>query len=370
MRSLLIIEDEESLRSTLAERLIMEGFEVRTAEDGEQGVEVAREMIPDLIVCDIMMPQMDGHAVLRTLHGQPATAHIPFIFLTAKTDPAQIRAGMTLGADDYLCKPVSKSELLAAIEARLRKRDAENARIAGAVEAAQMDMARHLPDHLLQPLRGLVAASQSLESADPRLPVPGVQELGRVIRITAERLQQTVRDLMLFAELQIAHHDPDLQAALRGTQVVVAASHLSRIAREIALQESRLEDLHLDLAQASVKVHPEHLTELVAQLVGNAFKFSCAGSVVKVSFAAVGDDALLIVSDQGRGMSSAQVRLLALRREFARDPLRRSSSGIGVALVRQIARLYGGDIRIDSDPGNGTRITVHLPGACASPGRS
>ena len=100
MKSILIIEDEEPFRRTLAERLLMEGFCVRTAADGTEGLRQVEAELPDLILCDIMMPGTDGYTVLETLRAEERTASIPFIFLSAKGDPSQVRAGMGLGADD------------------------------------------------------------------------------------------------------------------------------------------------------------------------------------------------------------------------------------------------------------------------------
>lgn len=121
MASLLIIEDEDSLRATLAERLSLEGFQVETAETGEKGIERARQERPDLILCDILMPGIDGYGVFRELRGRADTAKIPFVFLSAKTDPRDVRAALDLGVDDYLGKPVAKSDLLQAIHRQLHK---------------------------------------------------------------------------------------------------------------------------------------------------------------------------------------------------------------------------------------------------------
>jgi len=99
----------------------MEGFAVVSAEQGLRGLELARREAPDLILCDVMMPGLDGHGVLQALRAEPATATIPFIFLTAKGEKLDQRAGMNLGADDYLVKPVGKEDLLAAISSRLQR---------------------------------------------------------------------------------------------------------------------------------------------------------------------------------------------------------------------------------------------------------
>ena len=109
------------MRENLVLMLEMEGFSVFCAEDGHRGIELARSRAPDLILCDVMMPGLDGHGVLRALRADPATATIPLIFLTAKGEKVDQRAGMNLGADDYLVKPVTKEEVLAAIKARLQR---------------------------------------------------------------------------------------------------------------------------------------------------------------------------------------------------------------------------------------------------------
>jgi DNA-binding NarL/FixJ family response regulator len=125
MKTVLVIEDHPDMRRNLATILEMENFVVVTAEDGRKGVEQAHRCRPDIILCDVMMPELDGYGVLAELRKHPAAAAIPFIFLTAKGERRDIRAGMNLGADDYLTKPVTASELLAAIDARLERRAAQ-----------------------------------------------------------------------------------------------------------------------------------------------------------------------------------------------------------------------------------------------------
>ena len=118
---ILVIDDNNNIRENTAEILSLAGFDVTTAENGKQGVETAAKELPELIVCDIMMPELDGYGVLHLLKRNPQTAHIPFIFLTAKTERTDLRKGMEMGADDYITKPFDDIELLNAIEARLKK---------------------------------------------------------------------------------------------------------------------------------------------------------------------------------------------------------------------------------------------------------
>lgn len=121
MKKILVIEDEPDMRRNLTTILRLEKFVPLAAANGREGIALALKEIPDLILCDVMMPEIDGYGVLKELHNHPATMNVPFIFLTAKGEKADVRSGMNLGADDYLTKPVDKSELLRAIRTRLAR---------------------------------------------------------------------------------------------------------------------------------------------------------------------------------------------------------------------------------------------------------
>ena len=122
VRKILVIDDHEPMRRNVLMILEMEGFKPLSADNGRAGLELARKEKPDLILCDITMPEMDGYAVLQTLLDDKQTATIPFIFLTARGEKLDVRVGMNYGADDYLTKPVGHEELLAAITARLERK--------------------------------------------------------------------------------------------------------------------------------------------------------------------------------------------------------------------------------------------------------
>lgn len=121
MITLLLIEDHAALRHTLRDILVLAGYHVLEAATGPEGLQAARGLRPDLVLCDIMLPGCDGMEILAALRAEPATHAMPFIFLTAKSEPPDIRAGMNLGADDYLPKPVARADLLAAIHSRLAR---------------------------------------------------------------------------------------------------------------------------------------------------------------------------------------------------------------------------------------------------------
>src|SRR5688572_504632 len=123
MKKILVIEDNEDIRNNTAEILELSNYEVLVAEDGKAGVEMAIKHTPDLIICDIMMPELDGYGVLHAIQKNDSIKNTPFIFLTAKSERVDFRKGMELGADDYITKPFDGTELLNAVDGRLKKMD-------------------------------------------------------------------------------------------------------------------------------------------------------------------------------------------------------------------------------------------------------
>ena len=123
MKKVLVIEDHATMRRNVLVILEMEGYQAVSASNGREGLALASAEQPDLILCDVMLPELDGHAMLKTLRADPATANIPFIFLTAKGEKADQRTGMNLGADDYLTKPITRNDLVAALDARFVRKE-------------------------------------------------------------------------------------------------------------------------------------------------------------------------------------------------------------------------------------------------------
>jgi two-component system response regulator AtoC len=161
--SILVVEDDALIRNNLVELLAEVGFDIASADNGADGVALAKARVPDLVICDIMLPQMDGYAVLRALRDDPATSSVPLIFLTAKGERAEVRLGMNLGADDYVTKPFSIAEVLEAVATRLRRHDEVVAR---AREAAEREAAtaREATPPAYTPADGVVVLAPSMRA--------------------------------------------------------------------------------------------------------------------------------------------------------------------------------------------------------------
>jgi diguanylate cyclase (GGDEF)-like protein len=222
---ILIIEDEQSIRLNLFKLLSVEGFQAICADNGSTGVQLARTELPNLIICDILMPNLDGYGVLKALQQDPVTATIPFIFLTAKAERSDWRQSMNLGADDYLTKPFTRAELLEAIASRLQKQVSLTQRHTHELEQAQAQLNHlryynhltNLPNQVLlqEQFNQLVAPSDTRLRKFPILSI-GLEQLDRIhntlgpaggdllIQAVAERLQESVGTLDTVAHLGAA----------------------------------------------------------------------------------------------------------------------------------------------------------------------
>ncbi|KXK51676.1 MAG: putative two-component response regulator receiver protein [Chloroflexi bacterium OLB13] len=199
---ILIIEDVHALRNDLVELLRLEGFEVQGAENGRIGLDIAYEFKPDLVVCDIMMPELDGYGVLEGMRAEPDLRAVPFIFMTARTDRSDIRRGMGLGADDYLTKPVENDELLAAIRARLDKRVTIEEMTEIKLTQLRDSITTALPHELRTPLNTIIGFSDMLMMEAPEIAPEQVLEWAGHINDSALRLHRMVENYLTYVRIQ------------------------------------------------------------------------------------------------------------------------------------------------------------------------
>ncbi|HXF61471.1 MAG TPA: response regulator [Caldilineaceae bacterium] len=360
MAHILIIEDDERICSAVADILELAGYETTTAPDGAAGVALARRRPPDLVICDIMMPYLDGYGVLQQLRQDAKTATIPFIFLTARTAKEDMRLGMALGADDYLTKPFGEEELLQAVKTRLDRQMRLNKALQSRLDALRLDIARTLPHELRTPLHGVLAGADYLRATCRTLSRDELYEMAELIYQAAERLERLVQNHLLYLELVMWAHEHG-RAALGDEAVwTPVAPVVEMAARREATAAGREADLRLLLEDVEAPVDQVHLSKIVEELAGNAFKFSSLGTPVVLELRHNGD-LCLSVTDQGRGMTAEQIQAVGAYVQFDRRRYEQPGVGLGLAIVQLLTRRYGGSVTIQSTPGRKTTVRVTLP---------
>lgn len=363
VKKILVIDDEEWLREMVRMALSQRGFLVEEAENGAVGIQLARQNLPDLILCDVNMAKVDGYLTLSELRNDPSTASIPFILMTGLADNAGMRHGMELGADDYLPKPFTLDALYAAVEARLRKANAVRQQAEQKLADLRDSISMMLPHELRTPLNGILAYGEVLSTDAQSLQPAEVAEMGQVIYQSAKRLQKLVENVLIYAQIELLATDSHKVLGLRQKSCPAPATQIELRAREQARAAQREHDLFLDLAPVPLMMSEEYLARVVDELVQNAFKFSSAGSRVDVQLSATSHGTALTVIDRGRGFSTEHITKIGAYMQFERTMHEQQGLGLGLTIAKRLAELHGGSLMIDNTDRSKTVVTVRIPSA-------
>lgn len=365
MAKILVIEDEAPVLENIIEMLEFEGgFEAIGAENGLIGLQRAQEHLPDLIICDITMPEMDGYEVLLEMRKKPAIAATPFIFLTARADRSFIRHGMELGADDYLTKPFSSADLLAAILTRFERHQITVKETKKELEEAKRQLMQMIAHELRTPLVSIEMAAALISERINELSPQRIQELIEYVTHGSDRLQHLVEQMVLTTRLKAGVLTPGVVLE-QGLQMPVSDLLMAVIglARRFAPRQPDV-TVRLDAkdGEAVIQLDPQALKHALAELVTNAINFSPEGEEVVVGQWVADGFVWFQIVDRGPGMPAEQLK--QAQKEFQqinRQVQEQQGMGMGLPLARQIIDVHGGTLEIKSVVGRGTQVIVGLP---------
>ncbi|MBD2186621.1 hybrid sensor histidine kinase/response regulator [Pseudanabaena mucicola] len=359
MTRILIIEDEELIRESLEDLLLAEGFEVITADNGQQGINLANQQQPHLILCDVMMPILNGYEVLSQLRQNKELDHVPFLFLTSLIDRQSSRKGMSLGADDYLEKPCTKDELLAAIAVRLGKQEAIKVSIKSQMEALRTSIALSLPHEFHTPLSGIMSLAELMMMQSEDLQPAEVYEYAEDIHHSSKRLQRVIQNYLLYSRLIVTRSRGETRFTAEdpcNSQILIQT-----LGERRAKMYDRLEDLELDLVDFEILIAADDLIKIVDELIDNAFKYSVKGSKVRLSSHISDHVWLFNIQDYGRGISKQQISSIGAFIQFNRQFYEQQGMGLGLSIAQTLIEFYGGELKIDSQENIGTNLQISIP---------
>lgn len=355
MRSILIAEDDTLVRNNLAEILSVNNFNVYTAENGYECFIKAKEVYPDLIISDIMMPEMDGEELLTALRNDNTLSFVPFIFLTAKSTYEDLRAGMIMGADDYLFKPVSIADLLNSINTVLAKYEKHEKRM----NELRDRIALTVPHEFRTPLTAILGYSEMLKN-DIQYIIEN-DEIHFVIdnlSFAAKRFNNLVQKFTNYANATIMLNSPKEIRNISKKNVSSVKMVLQMIAFKIADKYKRLQDLELELLDVDLNYDEFYLSYMIEELLDNAMKYSQAGSKICLRTFVRESKLLISILDFGIGMTAEQIRSVAAFNQFVDPLIGRTGNGIGLITVQRISEVTSIGFNIESKPGNYTEVSL------------
>jgi two-component system sensor histidine kinase/response regulator len=361
MQKILVIEDTADVRELITDTLRFNGFETVSAADGEAGIQAALTHLPDLILCDVQMPRKDGFEVLEELRRRPATATIPFVFLTGQAEKQHVRLGMNLGADDFLAKPFMLGDLMAAVNARLKKHQTVTAVSDQKLTQLRDSISLAMPHELMTPLNGIIGFSSILLSDVASLSPADIAEFAQHIHDSAQRLQRVIENFLLYSQIELTATDPAKLALVRRAEPVTVKDFIDTVARKRAAAFNRTVDLKLDIAEACIRMEHPKIEKVIGEILDNAFKFSEAGTPAELLGRTANGFYQVTITNYGRGMSPEQITTLGAHMQFERKFYEQQGAGLGLAIARRLIEVYGGSLKVSSEQGKSATVDLFFP---------
>lgn len=360
--TVLLVDDENAVLEGVTDLLELSGYEVLAAENGQKALEIMQSRTPDLIVSDIMMPVMDGYEFYEAVRSNPDWTPIPFIFLTARGQPVDVRRGRALGADEYLVKPFDPEELVIVVNARLSRMQAIRAVTMADVERMKQQLIAIFSHELRTPLAYVYGYVNLLRDERETMSEEDLREMLEGMQRGADRLVQLVEDLMLLVKLDSGIVESELKLRRRDVGLAEVVRRVFDGLRQPA--RDRGVELCIEVPEElTVTSVPLYLVEAIKRLVHNGIKFAKQGGGCVTIRAWQEDDRVRIdVVDDGIGIHPDDLKTIFSRfHQVDRDELEQQGIGIGLAVARDIVVLMGGDLWAESELGEGSVFHVDLP---------
>lgn len=364
MRKILVIDDTDFIREDIATTLQFEGYNTITAEDGIVGVEKAKVEKPDLILCDVSMPRLDGFGTLEQIRAIPEISTTPFIFLTAKAEKADMRRGMELGADDYLTKPFTTDELIKAVDTQFSKQKQVSEKYQQEMDAVIGNITYALPHEFRTPLNGLLGCADILidlaragKNGEP-VDMDEMESMAISIQDSAKRLHRLTENFLVYTQIQSLAANPREVAELQKQRSMGLRSTIEDIFYSQATPYGREADLVVDVDEAEIAISMQNFYKVVDEIASNALKFSNPSTPVEIVGKVTEGMYTLSVTDHGRGMKEEYIKRIGAYNQFERDKHEQQGAGLGLAIVKKLVELHAGSFSLESVVDDHTTVSV------------
>ena len=354
MTNILVVEDSKEVRNNISQLLSIKGYDVEIAENGKIGLDKVHKAIPDLIISDIMMPEMDGHLFFNELRKCSRTALIPFIFLTAKASPEAIREGMSVGADDYLVKPFRANDLFNAVEARLDK----NSKWQSKITSITSHLSEYVPHELRTPLVGIMGFTDIIMDEFNTLNDEDKLEMLKMIKHSSKILYKTIEKFILYSDVVLKLNGEKQFIQNTGSDKFNIKETVSEIVKEFLETEKGLAEVKLNLIDAVIRMDKEYFVFIIEEILNNAAKFSPKGKPIEIVNEIMNDKLIIKITDYRRGMTAEEIKSIEPFVQHKRKLFEQPGIGLGLPVVCKLISLFGGEMKIESDRNKYTTVSL------------
>ncbi|MEJ5244871.1 MAG: response regulator [Bacteroidota bacterium] len=360
MKTILVIDDDNLVLRNVKDVLVATGFNVITATDGKSGLKIALEAKPDLIVCDLMMPELNGFELIKSLRGSINTISIPIIIVSTIENKKQMQESINIGADDFLSKPFSPEALWIKIDNLLKKTKDVKYISENSIKQLTLNLASSLPHELRTPLNGIIGSADYLVKFGNTLSQNELNEFHKVLYQAANRLNELIIRYLLFVDTEIILADVDKLVTARNAIAFLPKNRIENLIHDFINTKGKNHIISYNFENSNIKIYEEHLNFIIKELLENAVKFSNEQTHISISGLVVGNEYVLECSDNGRGLSNSEIKQLSTMKQFKREFYEQQGLGLGLAIIQRLVKIYEGTFNIESELNKYTKITIKL----------
>mgnify|MGYP005846172203 CR=1 FL=1 len=366
MTSILLAEDNITLLEDITLELDLRGYTVIPVANGQEALNYLRttDQLPDIIVSDIAMPDMDGFALLETLRNSATWNSIPFLFLTAFNSPNSMRISKELGADDYIVKPFHADDLIVAMESKIKRVKAFKSQADRDLDKARKTLMHMISHELRTPLSTIYGGTELLAESVSEIPDETVHRMVELIRSGTTRLNRFTKKTITLLEADSGSLERMYNAFREPVDFASAAkTAISTIQQEL---KSEGKQIAIKLIETSEPVYVDgvydYLVMMVEEPLRNAVTFTPDGGTVEIVMDSSQDSVTVTIIDNGPGIAETDLpRIWDRFVQVNRGKYEQQGAGLGLAVVRECAQIHKGSCTISSVVGMGTRFTLTLP---------
>jgi len=362
-KKILLIDDSEFILESTSTLLMFAGYDVITASNGEEGIMKAKNEFPDLIICDVSMPGISGFEVVSAIRAETKISTIPFIFLTAFTEKSKMREGIERGADDYLTKPFTKKELIAAIDTQWNRLAKVDSKVQDEVENVGKKLNYALPHEFRTVISQLMGSANEIKNNIEYLEKQDLVEICNQMLDVCKRLNRITDNFLLFTKLENYAKSPEAIKKIRSGKTEEPFVMITDLAEHISVRFNRLGDVEIQNAifDISIAINSDLFNRLSDELIDNALKFSSKGSKIIINSELINDALSISIEDNGIGMTAEQIKTITAFVQFEREEYEQQGVGIGLSIAKKIVELHNGKFDITSEKDKGTKIIFTIP---------
>lgn len=348
-----LIDDEINILETLKDLLELDNYLVQLCINPLDAINLIKTWKPNIIICDIMMPKIDGFELVEKIRNDKEIAHIPVIFLTAKNITENFRKSMTMGVDDFINKPFVFDEIKVAIKSRLN-------RFNEIKENPYFDLReenkKYKDNNITSPLYGILGSLQLFTNINAKTKNEDETNFFPAIKKTEYRLSRTFQNIILLKqrvkekEKEIRNYKTSIEKSINDT--------IFEICNLYDLPESRF---IIDIQKKNININPIDLSYILFEILTNAIKFTELDTTIEIKSEDLKNSSQIIIKDYGKGFSTNEIKNIAPFTQFQRATKDDTGLGLGITLCKKLVEKMEGEFRINSKKNNFTKVYIKMP---------